>query len=161
MNETIFSEMVAMLKPRLRNYLLRSGLKSDSLDDVLQETFMRLYASRNRVDEQGLIPWAYTIARNEFLRWQSRNRVSGYFLPNMSSELAIEEAIEEGLIEEERRLELRVALNSLPQKLRDVVILKHYQYLTFAETATVLQIGESTAKARMYEAMSRLRRSLL
>jgi len=156
MNETIFNEMLAILKPRIRNYLLRSGLRADSLDDVLQEIFMRLYSSRERVDEGGIIPWTYTIARNEFLRWQSRNRSSGGFLPAFANEGGPEEK----LLEKERRGELNRALENLPQKLRDVVLLKHYQHLTFAETAAVLQIGESAAKARMYEAMEKLRRSL-
>jgi RNA polymerase sigma-70 factor (ECF subfamily) len=55
---------------------------------------------------------------------------------------------------------VRSALLRLPDGLRAVVVLRHYQGLKFREIADVLGIPEGTVKSRMAEALSQLNRLL-
>ncbi len=56
---------------------------------------------------------------------------------------------------------LRRALDRLPPRQREVVVLRHDQELSFAEIAELLSIREDAARANHYQGMRRLRRELL
>ena len=55
---------------------------------------------------------------------------------------------------------VRRAVASLPQELREVVLMKEFEELTFQEIADVLQIPLSTVKSRLYTALRQLRLKL-
>ena len=52
---------------------------------------------------------------------------------------------------------VRRAVSSLPQELREVVLMKEFEELTFQEIADALQVPLSTVKSRLYTALSQLR----
>ncbi len=56
---------------------------------------------------------------------------------------------------------LRAALAGLPERQREVVVLRHYQGRSFAEIAEALGIREDAARANHYHGLKRLRRELL
>jgi RNA polymerase sigma-70 factor (ECF subfamily) len=55
---------------------------------------------------------------------------------------------------------VRRAVNSLPIELRQVVIMKEFEELTFREIADVLDLPLSTVKSRLYTAMKQLQMRL-
>jgi RNA polymerase sigma-70 factor (ECF subfamily) len=55
---------------------------------------------------------------------------------------------------------VRRAVASLPQELREVVLMKEFEELTFQEIAGALQIPLSTVKSRLYTALMQLRLKL-
>jgi RNA polymerase sigma-70 factor (ECF subfamily) len=55
---------------------------------------------------------------------------------------------------------VRRAINSLPVELRQVVIMKEFEELTFREMADVLDLPLSTVKSRLYTAMKQLQMRL-
>ena len=60
----------------------------------------------------------------------------------------------------QRREAVRKAVSSLPPELREVVVLKEFEDLTFQEIADALQIPLSTVKSRLYTALKQLRMRL-
>ena len=57
-------------------------------------------------------------------------------------------------------LAVRRAINSLPIELRQVVVMKEFEELTFREIADVLDLPLSTVKSRLYTAMKQLQMRL-
>jgi RNA polymerase sigma-70 factor (ECF subfamily) len=55
---------------------------------------------------------------------------------------------------------VRRAVNSLPLELRQVVVMKEFEELTFREIATILDLPLSTVKSRLYTAMRQLQMRL-
>jgi RNA polymerase sigma-70 factor (ECF subfamily) len=55
---------------------------------------------------------------------------------------------------------VRKALQTLPAEMRQVIIMKEYEELTFAEIAEVLQIPVSTVKSRVYTGLQQMRAKL-
>lgn len=55
---------------------------------------------------------------------------------------------------------MRQALQELPERQREVVLLRHYECLSYAELAQVLGIREDAARANHYQALRRLRQKL-
>lgn len=64
------------------------------------------------------------------------------------------------LLRDELRLRVREALDELPTADREILILRHLEQLSFAESAAVLDISQAAAKQRHVRALRRIRRLL-
>lgn len=135
-------------------------------EDLAQEAFSRVFSRRRDFEPSGRFStWLWRIAINlchdELRRRQRRPEWSldamteegGNGESALTSEAPSPAEIVERLEEAEQ---VRRALLRLPETLRSVVILRHYEGLKFAEIADVLGIPEGTVKSRMFEALERL-----
>ena len=59
-----------------------------------------------------------------------------------------------------RRLTNSARVTELPERLREVLVLRHYEEMSFEEISRLLQIPASTLKSRFARALSHLRESL-
>lgn len=64
------------------------------------------------------------------------------------------------LLRQEQRLRVQNALAQLPERDREVLVLRHLEQLSVAETAAVLAISQGAVKTRHVRALERLRRLL-
>ncbi|MFM7923664.1 MAG: RNA polymerase sigma factor, partial [Planctomycetaceae bacterium] len=67
---------------------------------------------------------------------------------------------EQQVLQQESAEQIRRILDSLPSEQSEVVILKHWEDLTFAEIAEVLGISQNTVASRYRYAMEKLKRAL-
>jgi len=166
----LFEELVRRYERELFSYLRRYVGDAEMAADVFQATFLQLHTKCNQFQEgRKLRPWLYTIATNQAIDAQRRNRrhrmvsldsVSGSgdddvvkLLDLMASnELGPEEVY--GLKED--RNWVRQAVLDLPEHLRGVVTLVYYQGLKYREAADVLDIPVGTVKSRMHTALLKL-----
>jgi len=135
----------------------RSG--DEAAEDLLQETLLRLHKAAPRFVPQATFrTYLYTIARNLALNFRRDARPSVALKPETSA--GTPEELPDPLESAERAARVRRAVESLSDPLRDVVLLRHYQGLSFREIADVLRIPEGTAMRRMSDALLRLREDL-
>jgi RNA polymerase sigma-70 factor (ECF subfamily) len=71
--------------------------------------------------------------------------------------LVVGEGPSAGLRREERRARVRAALDRLPERDREVLVLRHLEQLSTAETAEVLGCSNGAIKVRLLRALQRLR----
>lgn len=127
-------------------------------EDAFQETFLRVYRRRFSYKRGASVkPWLFQIALN-VCRDQLRKR-------KRRPEVAL---VEETVVEEvdpgpeemaERKFEaerVKAALHQLPEKQRDVLVLSHYQNLSYPEIAETLDIPTGTVKSRVFHALRKL-----
>lgn len=143
------------MSAKLRTYLIRSGISIHDVDDVLQEVELRIWKSADLIHaDTSPIAWYYTIARNERNRWLAKRRLS------QRDPLYVEKSSEASPLDllqrDEEILAMRARLEKLPGDLREVVILKFYQNLSFSEVAEVLNKPVSTVKSQMIKALRTL-----
>lgn len=135
-----------------------TGNQSDA-EDALQGAFSRI-AGKPRLLASAEAPWPYLIriVRNEALRLLQKRRRGGAELgePPASGDQSAEAL----LVYEETADCVRRLLKSLPQAQYEVVILKHWEDLTFAEIAEALNTSQNTVASRYRYAMEKLQRSL-
>ena len=130
----------------------------DASDDVFQESWIRVVRARDRFDpERRFSTWLFQIANNLCRdRWR-RLSARGRALEAFSREsLATRVSDSEPEIHEGDSMRARVL--ALPEKQREVLILRYYQDLSEAEIAEVLAIPKGTVKSRMHTAVKSLRR---
>jgi len=154
-----FAELVRRHQQSLLNFFRHMGAYTDEAEDLVQETFVRLFAYRSRYEPMAkFTALLYTLARHV---WADRLRKS-MRTPEVSVETADERALaaDDHAPGVERRLDIREALSRLSGKLRAVVVLNVYQGLRFQEVADVLDIPLGTVKSRMFLALRELKELL-
>ena len=152
-----FDVLYSSLATPLRRYL--AGLRRDGagVDDLLQETFLRMHKARHSYDPAlPLSPWVYAIARHVFLmdlRRRSRRRESA--VPADSEPAAATSVGTPWAGAEVQRL-----LGRIERERRETLVLHHLRGLRFDEIAARLGISEGAARVRAHRAMQALRRLL-
>jgi RNA polymerase sigma-70 factor (ECF subfamily) len=153
-------------------YALCYGMLGHQEDayDAAQETFISAF--RNIAGFRGdakVSSWLHRIAVNQCLTRMRRSKsrpeafledalgTDGGALdivgPSTSSPLAAAE-------ENERRKLVRQALGALPPDLREVIVMKEFEDMTFQEISDVLGIPLSTVKSRLYTALKQMKMKL-
>jgi RNA polymerase sigma-70 factor (ECF subfamily) len=138
------------------NLFRRLGADAHGAEDCAQETFLRLFRSRERY--RPAAPFAaflYTLARHSWVDWSRR-------APRRTAALA-EDAPMQSTQEKvpiDDRLDLESAVQVLPDHLRWVVLLSVDHGLSYPEIGAVLEIPVGTVKSRMFHAVRKLREAL-
>ncbi len=156
-----FEVLVRRHQRSLLNHFIRLGVQYDA-DDLVQQTFLRLYRYRDRYRPSAkLTTFLYLMARqvwiDEVRRRQRARRLRDRWLAEHGSEPA---DTRPGPAEPAAGAEVVQALEQLPEGARAVVNLGILQGLTYPEVAAVLHIPVGTVKSRMFHALRTLRRLL-
>jgi RNA polymerase sigma-70 factor (ECF subfamily) len=163
-----FGEIVRRWERRI--FALAYGMlgREEDARDATQETFLAAFRSlRGFRGEAKVSSWLHRIAVNQCITRQRRAKVrnesaleeeqeknAGHFaLPTSRSPMRILEG-------RETTEAVRRAVNSLPIELRQVIVMKEFEELTFREIADALDLPLSTVKSRLYTAMKQLQMRL-
>jgi RNA polymerase sigma-70 factor, ECF subfamily len=163
-----FGEIVQRWERRI--FALAYGMlgREDDARDATQETFLAAFKSlRAFRGEAKVSSWLHRIAVNQCITKQRRAKVRSEAALDDEEEknsavfAAPLEYIPSGIVEGQERTEaVRRAVNSLPLELRQVVVMKEFEELTFREIADVLELPLSTVKSRLYTALKQLQMRL-
>lgn len=153
-----FEVLVNTYKERLYWHIRRIVLNHNDADDVLQNTFVKVY--RNIESFKGdskLYSWIYRIATNEsltFLKQKSRKlRVTNSELQEELIEGLQADVYFEG---EEIQLKLQQALATLPEKQKLVFNMKYFQEMKYEEISEVLETSVGGLKASYHLAVKKI-----
>ena len=153
-----------------RIFALTFGMlgREEDARDATQETFLAAFRNiRSFRGEAKVSSWLHRIAVNQCITRQRRAKVrkesgleeeeekhAASFLAPLQYSPAL---VVEG---RERAAAVRRAVNSLPLDLRQVIVMKEIEELTFREMADALDIPLSTVKSRLYTALRQLQMRL-
>jgi RNA polymerase sigma-70 factor (ECF subfamily) len=156
--ERALTEMFDLVAQRLVRFAITITGNQPDAEDALQGAFSRI-AFRPRLLAKADAPWPYLIrsVRNEALRIMQKRRGVG---KESAERRSPEDSAEAQIVQEETADSVRRVLNSLPKNQYEVVILKHWEELTFAEIGEALGLSQNTVASRYRYAMEKLQRSL-
>ncbi len=163
-----YETIVRRYKDQLLNFVFRFLVNEEEAEDVVQETFLRVYRNRfayTRVAK--FSTWIYTIAGNlarTELRRRKRRRlfsISDMGLEDRDFEIAddvfnpeahVDSALQEEIIQRE--------ISKLSPKFREVIILRDVQELSYEEISKIIRVPIGTVKSRVNRARLRLQNRL-
>lgn len=152
--EAAFRQLVERHQRPLLNFFIRMGASTHG-EDLAQETFIRLWKYRKKYKPAAkFTTFLYTLARHawlDYVRRQSRFRL---FAERYREEMPA--ATDGGIGRMRKHLDIQAALEHLPLKLRETLVLAIHQGLSYDEIAAVLHIPVGTVKSRMFNAFSKL-----
>ena len=167
-NSEAFGEIVKRWERKI--FALCFGMlgREDEAGDAAQETFISAYKSlKNFRGDAKVSSWLHRIAVNQCLTVKRRAKTrSESFLDDENNKeekvfVAPSRLSPSRTTEQNERLKIvRQAVNSLPVDLRQVVVMKEFEEMTFQEISDTLDLPLSTIKSRLYTALKQLRMKL-
>jgi RNA polymerase sigma-70 factor (ECF subfamily) len=169
-----FEVLVSRYKDGVYSFLRRFLNRPDLVDDVFQETFLQVYASRHTFDpSRPLRPWLFTIAANKAKDALRRvKRTDGVNFGSLcgDEEQSIDAVLDvfdedehvpiDNLIRDERAATVERSIARMPARLREILILAYFQKCSYAEIAGILKIPVGTVKSRLHTAVNRFAEEL-
>jgi RNA polymerase sigma-70 factor (ECF subfamily) len=156
-----FRELYDAYRVRIWTMVLYSIGDSLQAQDLLQSIFFKVYRGLGSFRHQSsLFTWIYQIARNECRNYQRRRRVLQVPLEAI---LGSREEIDQKPISsnyEVRSVILQNAVKQLAFKMRDVVVLKYLEGLSYEEISHVLGCSPGTVASRLNRALAELEERL-
>jgi RNA polymerase sigma-70 factor (ECF subfamily) len=162
-----FGELVRRWERRI--FALAYGMlgREEDARDATQETFLAAFRNlRGFRGEAKVSSWLHRIAVNQCLTRQRRAKVRSESALDEEEDGAAQVAapleqsparVVEG---RQRTAAVRRALNGLPVDLRQIVVMKEFEELTFREIAEALDLPLSTVKSRLYTGLKQLQMRL-
>ena len=163
-----FGEIVRRWERRI--FALAYGMlgREEDARDATQETFLAAFRNlRGFRGESKVSSWLHRIAVNQCITRQRRAKVRNEAAiedeeqrhgSNFSAPLDLSPArVTEG---RQSIAAVRRAVNSLPLELRQIVVMKEFEELTFREISEALDLPLSTVKSRLYTALRQLQMRL-
>lgn len=153
-NEAAFEELYHLYSNRLLGYLIKI-VKSDNLaGELLQDTFIKVWNSRNSIDpDKPFRPYLYRIAENnvyDFFRKVARDKkLQAQLISIASSNYS---HVEESFCNKENVQLLRNVIDELPPKRRQVFRLIKIEERSYEEVSTLLNISTSTISDHIVKA---------
>jgi RNA polymerase sigma-70 factor (ECF subfamily) len=143
--------------------VIRSILKDEGeTEEVIQDAYVRAYEHLDQFEGRSKFStWLTRIAIYEaYARVKSRKRTSG-FDDYMEQLMATSDrSPEERTFDSEMRSLLELAVDSLPDEYRSVLVMRDIEGMSTSETAECLDITEENVKVRLFRARAAIRRKL-
>ncbi len=150
-----FVREVLPLEASLVQFLRQSWRHGDEIADLRQDVYVRVYESASKQLPQSAKPFVFAIARNLVIDRLRRNRIVP--IEGVADLEAIDIASDEpgpdrNAIARDELRRLRLALDRLPPRCREAVILKRVEKLSRPEIALRMGISENTVKRHLTDA---------
>lgn len=167
-NPDAFGEIVKRWERKIFALCFGMLAREDDATDAAQETFIAAYRNlKNFRGEAKVSSWLHRIAVNQCLTTKRRQKTrSESFINDETNDeerffVAPARAMPSQRAERNERLQaVRQAVGSLPTDLRQVIVMKEFEEMTFQEISDALQLPLSTVKSRVYTALKQLRMKL-
>jgi RNA polymerase sigma-70 factor (ECF subfamily) len=145
-------------RARVFGYIYARVRNREEAEDLCADVFEKALRAGDRYDSGKAAPgtWLFTITRNTVIDYYRRNRPT----EELPEDLADDSAPEESVIRTDLLESLAAALETLPEELTDIVVMRYYDRLPLTEIAEKLDMSYGMVKIRHNKALSLLRAAL-
>ncbi len=174
-NASAFDALVHRYEGELFGYLNRYLRNRELAEDTFQTTFMTVYQKAETFEEgKRFKPWLYAIATNQAIdASRKRKRRQTISLENEwdSGESSAKAGSLRDVLEsnnekpdssammDEKKVQVRQAIDTLPENLRQVLLLAYFHEFKYQEISEVLEIPLGTVKSRLHAALEKFQQS--
>ncbi len=163
-NVDFFAVLIQRYQTVLHRYIMRLGFGVEDAEDILQEVFVKAYVNLADFDEGlSFSAWIYRISRNTAISQYRKNKVrpQGNVIDvelEVLSNMAKDELDILKIIQKKELSDIvSQALYKLPDKYRDVLILRYFEDKEYLEISDILKIPVGTVSTLLYRAKQKLK----
>jgi RNA polymerase sigma factor (sigma-70 family) len=167
-NDACFAVLLGRHKSKIYTTIYLIVKERNVAEDLFQDVMVKIVnmIRDGKYSEEGkFLPWAVRIARNlaiDHFRKVQRNPMqrenSEYDIFNNLRRSA--DSVESGIIKDETSRYIRDLIQQLPDKQKEVLIMRHYSEMSFKEIAELQDVSINTALGRMRYALINLRKMM-
>ena len=156
--DAAFRELLQLYKERLYWHIRKIVINHNDADDVLQNTFIKVYRSIDKFKgESKLFSWMYRIATNESITLINKNAKRLQITNEEHQNRAINNLTADVYFEGDAiQLKLQKAIATLPEKQQLVFNMRYFDDLKYKDIAEILETSEGALKASYHIAAKKI-----
>jgi RNA polymerase sigma factor (sigma-70 family) len=156
--EKAFRILISKYKERLYWHIRKIVISHDDADDVLQNTFIKIFKNIDKFNEQSkLYSWMYRIATNESITFiNKRAKERNVDISDYHEQLASTLESDVHFSGDEIQLILQKAIATLPQKQQLVFNMKYFDEIKYNEMSEILETSVGALKASYFHAVKKI-----
>lgn len=153
-----FEVLVSTYKEPLYWHIRRIVLNHDDTDDVLQNTFIKVYKNiKSFKGDSKLYTWLYRIATNEALTFLKRKSRRNSLSDGETQERLVQNLQADVYFEGDKiQLKLQEAIATLPEKQKLIFNMKYFQEMKYEEISEILETTVGGLKASYHLAVKKV-----
>jgi len=165
-HQSAFARLRQKYHDAIFNLIYRMIREKDEVEDLTQEAFIKAFASLSSFnDEFAFSTWLYKIATNNCIDHIRRKKLQTFSIDkpieSKESDFSFElpdtnDEPDQEMIARQRKKLLDDAINSLPPKYRQVIVMRHQEEMEYQEIAHILKLPLGTVKAHIFRAREML-----
>jgi RNA polymerase sigma factor (sigma-70 family) len=158
-----FNLIIKKYQKKLYSIIRRMLISHDDTDDVLQNTFIKMWHHLDGFKEDSqLYTWLYRIATNESLTFLKKKRTK-FFIPMVDVEYKLSQSLEsdQNFKGDEIQLRLQKAILKLPEKQRLVFNMKYFEEMKYEDMSEILGTSVGALKASYHHAVKKIEEYVL
>ncbi len=169
-SQAAFEKLMNKYYQHIYNLIYKMIFKKEDVEDLTQEAFIKAFNSLENFDRQfAFSTWLYKIATNNSIDYLRKKKLSTF---SIDKEIASEDSDfkfeipdteyvpDNKIIEEERKKIIDAAIESLPDKYKKVIVLRHKNEMEYEEIAEKLELPLGTVKAHIFRGRELLNKYL-
>jgi RNA polymerase sigma-70 factor (ECF subfamily) len=164
-DQAAFAALVGRYEARIVR-LVRGMVPESDTEDVTQESFLKAFRKIGNFDgRSSFYTWLYRIAANTAMDWRKKERHRRHApLPEgpegEDAVPSLEAGPETATSRRELAARIDAAIASLPEKYREILLLREIEGLSYEEISKELGMSKGTVESRLFRARERLREVL-
>lgn len=153
-----FRELLQLYQKPLYNHIRNIVLNHDDTDDVLQNTFIKVFQNiKNFKGESKLFSWMYRIATNEALSFLQQKAKKNGISNEDAQQKALNKLESDVFFDgDEIQLKLQKAIATLPEKQQLVFKMKYFEELKYEEISEIVDTSVGALKASYHLAVKKI-----
>lgn len=154
MTEEEYNTAVKTLSHRLFGYVFKSLRNEEDANDIVQESFLKLWQNRKKVDPEKAKSWLFTTAYHALVNLAKKNsRMSS------ADELEIDRGANDNHAFELKEI-LNIALSKLNQQQKSILLLRDREGYNYQEIGDILGLTESQVKVYLFRARNKVKETI-
>lgn len=149
-NEDVLASYLIDLGEEVFRLLLAKGAKKEDAEDIIQNTFYKVYLLLDDLTESNLRPWFFRVSLNEYIDLKRKKEKQNIYLT---------EEIYAKLQHTDREIdvilnkdEIFYLLKDIKMEYKEIFFLKYYYDFSYEEIAIILDIQVNSVKQKLYRA---------
>lgn len=148
--ENVFASYLISLGKEVFNLLRTKGAKKEDAEDIIQNTFYKVYTLLDNLTESNLRPWFFRVALNEYIDLKRKKEQQNiHITKEIYSKLQHTDREFDAILNKD---EIIYLLKDVKEEYKEIFFLKYYYDFSYEEIATVLDIKVNSVKQKLYRA---------
>lgn len=169
-DQAAFEKLMNKYYQHIYNLIYKMIFRKEDVEDLTQEAFIKAFNSLENFDRQfAFSTWLYKIATNNCIDYLRKKKLSTFSIDkeiqsedsDFKFEIPDTEYVPDNkIIEEQRKKIIDEAIESLPEKYKRVIVLRHKKEMEYEEIAEKLELPLGTVKAHIFRGRELLNKYL-
>lgn len=146
--ENVLASYLIHLGEEVYHLLLARGAKKEDAEDIIQDTFFKVYTLLNDLTENNIRPWFYRVSLNQYIDLKRKKEEQNtYLTEEIYKKLQHLDREFETVLNKD---EIFYLLKDIKKEYKEIFFLKYYYDFSYEEISLILDIRVDSVKQKLY-----------